>query len=79
MRDQGIEAFEYLSARCRDSLVQVGVFSPAVFHSTPFDQVEISTEISADHTTFLCQDDGKLHRFGRELFLIEGAFPGAAL
>jgi hypothetical protein len=34
-------------------------------------------QISADHTTFLCHDDGKLHRFGRELFLIDGAFPGA--
>ena len=78
MRDQGIEAFEYLSARSRDALVQVGVFSPALFQSTPFDQVEISTEISAAHTTFLCHDDGKLHRFERELFLIDGAFPGAA-
>ena len=78
MRDQGIGAFEYLSARCRDALVQVAVFSPALFQSTPFDQVEISTEISADHTTFLCHDDGKLHRFARELFLIDGAFPGAA-
>ena len=78
MRDQGIGAFEYLSARSRDALVQVGVFSPALFQSTPFDQVEISTEISADHTTFLCHDDGKLHRFGRELFMIEGAFPVAA-
>ncbi len=37
-----------------------------------------STEISADHSTFLCHDDGKLHRFGRQLFLIDGAFPGAA-
>jgi hypothetical protein len=78
MRDQGIGAFEYLSARSMDALVQVGVFSPEVFQSTRFDQVEISTEISADHTTFLAHDDGKLHRFGRELFLINGAFPGAA-
>ena len=53
MRDQGIGAFEYLSARSMDALVQVGVFSPEVFQSTRFDQVEISTEISADHTTFL--------------------------
>ena len=37
-----------------------------------------SAELTADHTTFLCHDDGKLHRFGRELFLIDGAFPGAA-
>jgi hypothetical protein len=75
---KGIEAFEYLSARSSDALVRVGVFTPAVFQSTPFDQVEISTEISADHTTFLCQDDGKLHRFARELFLIDGGSPGAA-
>ena len=34
---------------------------------------------SKDHTTFLCHDDGKLHRFGRELFLIDGGLPGAAL
>ena len=38
----------------------------------------LSAELTADHTTFLCHDDGKLHRFGRELFLIDGAFPGAA-
>jgi hypothetical protein len=44
MRDQGIEAFENLSA-----------------------------VLTSDHTTFLCQDDVKLHRFGRELFLIDGA------
>ena len=78
MRDQGIGAFEYLSARSSDSLVQVGVFTPAVFQSTPFDQVEISAELTADHTTFLCHDDGQLHRFPRQLFLIDGSFPGAA-
>ena len=62
MRDQGLEAFEYLSARSRDSLVQVGVLTPAVFQSTPFDQVEITTELTADHVSFLCHDDDQLHR-----------------
>jgi len=56
----------------------VGIFTPAVFQSTPFDPVEISAEISADHTTFLCHDDGRLHRFGHERFLIDGSLPGAA-
>lgn len=78
MRDQGIEAFEYFSARSSDSLVQVGVFTPSVFQSTPFDQVEITTELTAGHASFLCHDDGGLHRFARELFLIDGQLPRAA-
>jgi hypothetical protein len=78
MRDQGIEAFEYLSARSNEALVQVAVLTPAVFHSTPFDQVEITAELTADHASFLCHDDGQLHRFPRTQFLIEGLFPRAA-
>jgi hypothetical protein len=78
MRDRGIEAFEYRSARSSDSLIQVGVLTPAVFQSTPFDPVEITTEITADHAAFLCHDDARLHRFPRELFLIDGQFPRAA-
>jgi len=78
MGDQGIEAFEYPSARSSDSPVQVGVFTPWVFQSTPFDQVEITTELTADHALFLCNDDGSLHRFPRDLFLIGGQFPRAA-
>lgn len=78
MRDQGLEAFEYLSARSQDVLVQVGVLTPAVFKSTPFDQVEITTELTGDHVSFLCHDDGQLHRFPRELFLIDGQLPRAA-
>jgi hypothetical protein len=78
MRDQGLEAFEYLSARSQDSLVQVGVLTPAVFQSTPFDQVEITTELRGDHVSFLCHDDDQLHRYRRELFLIDGQLPRAA-
>ena len=78
MRDQGLEAFEYLSARSFESLVQVGVFTPAVFQSTPFDQVEITTELTGNHVSFLSHDDGQLHRYPRELFLIDGQLPRAA-
>ena len=79
LRDRGLDAFEYLSARSRAELVQIGVFSPAAFQSTPFDQVEITTELSDDHVSFLCHDDGTLHRYPRECFLIDGQFPRAAL
>ncbi len=78
MREEGIEAFEYLSARTREPLVQVGVFTPAVLVSTPFDQVEITGEVHGDHASFLSHDDGTVHRFPRELFLVEGELPQAA-
>lgn len=78
MRDQGIEAFEYLSARSSDALVQVGVLTSAVFQSTPFDQVEITTELTADHASFLCHDNGQLHHFPLQQFLISGQLPWAA-
>lgn len=78
MREQGIEAFEYLSARSSRDLLQVGVFTPHAFQSTPFDQVEITTEITGAHVSFLCHDDGQLHRYPRELFLIKGQLPMAA-
>ena len=91
---KGIEGFEYLSARSSDALAQVVVLSPAVFQPTPFDQVEITAEItaeftaeitaefsadlSADYAAFLCHDDGTLHHFLRALFPIGGQLPGAA-
>ena len=78
MREHGIGAFEYLSARSSEVIVQVGAFTPAIFQSTPFDQVEITTEFTADHASFLCHDNGQLHHFPRELFLIEGQLPRAA-
>ena len=78
MREEGIEVFEYLSARTREPLVQVGVFTPAALVSTPFDQVEITGEVNGDHASFLSHDDGTVHRFPRELFLVEGELPRAA-
>jgi hypothetical protein len=66
MREQGIEAFEYFSARSSDDLVQVGIFTPLAFQSTPFDQVEITTEITGAQVSFLCHDDGQLHRYPRD-------------
>jgi hypothetical protein len=78
MREAGLEAFEYESARSSEPLVQVGVLTPAAFASTPFDQVDITCEIKPDHVSFLSHDDGTVHHFPRELFLIEGELPQAA-
>jgi hypothetical protein len=79
MREQGIAAFEYLSARSNDPLVQVEVMPPQAFQSTPFDQVEITTEITKEQVSLLCHDDGQLHRYPRALFLIKGQLPMAAV
>ncbi len=79
MRDQGIGAFEYLSARSRDALVQVGVLTPAPFQSTPFDQVDLTAEIRSDQATFLSHADGLVHAFPRLEFLVDGVLPQAAV
>ncbi|MFM9089750.1 MAG: RES family NAD+ phosphorylase [Cyanobium sp.] len=78
MGESGIEAFDYLSARSSEPLVQVGVFTPTALRSTPFDQVDLSVEIQSNQASFLCHDDGSLHRFPHEGFLVDGSFPQAA-
>ena len=77
MRDHGVEAFETLNARSSDALVQVAVLTPVVFQSTPFNQVELTAELTADHTSYPYHDDGQLHHFPRELFLMAGQLPRA--
>jgi hypothetical protein len=44
MREAGIEAFEYYSARSVEDVIQMGAISCCVFTSTPFDQVEVVVE-----------------------------------
>ncbi len=51
---------------------------PTALVSTPFDQVEITGEVNGDHASFLSHDDGTVHRFPRDLFLVEGGLPQAA-
>jgi hypothetical protein len=79
MREGGVEAFEYLSARSRQPLVQVGVFSPSALRSTPFDQLDLTAEIRSDQATFLSHDDGLVHAFPRQEFLVDGMLPQAAV
>lgn len=79
MRESGVEAFEYLSARSRAPLVQVGVFSPWALRSTPFDQLDLTAEIRSDQATFLSHDDGQVHAFPRQQFLVDGVLPQAAV
>jgi hypothetical protein len=74
MRDGGVEAFEDLSVRSRQPLVQVGLFSPSTLCSTLFDQVDLTAEIRSDQATFLSHD-GQVHAFPRQQFLVDGVLP----
>ncbi len=75
MRDAGIQAFEYHSARCNDDVVQVGIISCCAFSSMPFDQVTVQMESSANKVVFHCLDDNSMSHFDRAQFLVNGILP----
>ena len=75
MREAGIEAFEYHSARSGEDVVQVGAISCCVFTSTPFDQVEVQVEASGHEVSFRCLDDNSVHHFQRQHFEVKGELP----
>jgi hypothetical protein len=79
IRDDGVEAFEDLSARSRQPLMQVGLFSPSALRSTPFDQLDLTAEIRSDQASFLSHDDDQVHAFPRQQFLVDGVMPQAAV
>jgi hypothetical protein len=75
MREAGIEAFEYHSARSVEDVVQVGVISCCVFTSTPFDQVEAQLEANNKEVSIRCLDDNTVHHFRRQQFEVNGELP----
>ncbi|MEI6616235.1 MAG: hypothetical protein WCL59_06605 [Cyanobium sp. ELA507] len=79
MREGGVEAFDYRSARSRQHLVQVGLFSPSVLRSNPFDQLDLTAEVRSAQATFLSHDNGQVHALPRQQFLVDGMLPHAAV
>jgi hypothetical protein len=75
MREAGIEAFEYHSARSVEDVVQVGAISCCVFISTPFDQVEVQLEANGQDVSIRCLDDNRVHHFLRQQFEVNGELP----
>jgi hypothetical protein len=68
MREAGIEAFEYHSARSGEAVVQVGVSSCCLFIGTPFDRVEVQLEANRHDVMFRCLDDNTVHYVQRHQF-----------
>ncbi len=79
MREAGIEAFEYHSARSNEDVVQVGAISCCVFTGTPFDQVEVAVEANRHEVAIRCLDDNTVHHFQREQFEVNGMLPQPAV
>jgi hypothetical protein len=79
MREAGIEAFEYHSARSVEDVIQVGAISCCVFTGTPFDQVEVQLEANELDVSIRCLDDNTVHHFRREQFEVNGELPQPAL
>ncbi len=79
LREAGIEAFEYHSARSVEDVVQVGAFSCCVFTSTPFDQVEVQLEANGQDVSIRCLDNNSVHHFRRQQFEVNGELPQPTL
>jgi hypothetical protein len=82
MREAGVEAFRYPSARDAEGGVNVGAFTPSVFGRTKPTSLESwHCAASRDRVDVTRGDYFTRETFGfaRELFLVDGALPAPAL
>lgn len=79
MREAGVEAFEYSSARDPDAGVNVGLSSPAALADTrPHGQEPWIAETATDAVTFVGGAPRSVHRFTLDAFLARGRLARAA-
>ena len=79
MREEGIGAFEYRSARDPGLGINVALFSPAALGTERPDRLEewlCSTD--ADRVTYYSRHGGGVQDFPLETFLVDGALPRPA-
>lgn len=80
MRDAGVLAFEFLSARDPQGGINVGLFEPRALASrTPTGQEQWLCEVTGDHVTFLHPASRRIERFPAETFLVDGQLPQPAV
>ena len=76
MRDAGIEAFEYRSARDPQQGLNVALFTPAAFDSRRPDILdEWLCQTRADHVTYYSRHGGGVRDFPLQSFLVDGELP----
>lgn len=80
MREAGIEAFEYRSARDSEGGINVALFTPAAFtHPKPVSQEAWLCELTGEHVRFRPAHGGKLYGFPVESFQLDGVLPWPSL
>ena len=76
MRDAGIEAFEYRSARDPGQGLNVALYSPAAFANTkPTAVDEWLCETRAERVSFYSRHGGGMREYPIETFLVDGTLP----
>lgn len=79
MRQAGIEAFEYASARDSEGGVNVALFTPgALPRNEPVSKESWLCELSATHAKFSAGHHRTVHGFEMELFLVGAELPQPA-
>ncbi len=80
MRDAGIEAFEYISARDLDRGINVALFTPdALGASTPTYQAPWLCQTSGAAVSFYTKTDGRVYEYVVDNYLVDGVFPEPAV
>lgn len=76
MRQAGIEAFEYLSARDPRRGLNLALFTPAAFaERRPTGLDEWLCETRGDRVTYYSRHGGGIRDFPLEAYLLDGALP----
>ena len=80
MREHGIDAFEYLSARDTNHGINAALFNAdALAATTPKDQQQWICETTNDTVRFYSVADKTGYRYPLDTYLVEGTFPAPAL
>lgn len=78
MREAGIQAFEFVSARDQERGINVALFTPlALFSAKPLDQQEWLCETGPDSVSYTART-GEIFRFGLQQFQLDGVLPQPA-
>lgn len=76
MRDAGVEAFEFESARDPDAGINVGLFTPkALTSKRPVFQHALLVQIHDEGIDYFNTDTGYVHHFKLDTFLVKGKLP----
>ncbi|MGY3822376.1 RES family NAD+ phosphorylase [Acinetobacter haemolyticus] len=76
MRNEGIEIFEYPSARASDHATCVGLFTAEHFsQNSPLDREQWFCDIGAEEVIFKAVEGSDIVRFELSQFLQQGIFP----